>query len=118
MQCLSVLLFFKKDFEAKFQANVYNGCLDLLMMSMNLRSVKSTSSRYWAKLWQWHHHYDDDVIIETPGKNMKNFKYYAISLNMLHTGGLCGVLEFTASLIVIIFIPWTVHCVSQLHEQQ
>ena len=36
---------------------------------------------------------------------MKNFKYFAMSLNMLHTGGLCGVLEFTASLIVIIFIP-------------
>ena len=40
----------------------------------------------------------DDVIIMTPGKNMKNFKYCAISLNMLHTGGLCGVLRFTAPL--------------------
>ena len=32
---------------------------------------------------------------------MKNFKYCAISLNMIHTGGLCGVLEFTAPLILI-----------------
>ena len=29
---------------------------------------------------------------------MKNFKFCAISLNMLHTGGLCGVLRFTAPL--------------------
>ena len=39
-----------------------------------------------------------DVAIATPGKNMKNFKYCAISLNMLHIGGLCGVLRFTAPL--------------------
>ena len=32
---------------------------------------------------------------------MKNFKYCAISLNMVHTGGLCGVLGFTAPLILI-----------------
>ena len=32
---------------------------------------------------------------------MKMFKYYAISLNMLHTGGLCGVLGFTAPFILI-----------------
>ena len=32
---------------------------------------------------------------------MKNFKYFAISLNMVHTGGLCGVLWFTAPLILI-----------------
>ena len=46
----------------------------------------------------WIHHYEADVIIVTPGENMKNFKYCAISLNMLHTGGLCGVLGFTAPL--------------------
>ena len=32
---------------------------------------------------------------------MKNFKYFAIALNILHTGGLCGVLRFTAPLILI-----------------
>ena len=32
---------------------------------------------------------------------MKNFKYCAIALNILHTGGLCGVLRFTAPLILI-----------------
>ena len=32
---------------------------------------------------------------------MKNFKYCAISLNMVHTGGLRGVLGFTAPLILI-----------------
>ena len=32
---------------------------------------------------------------------MKNFNYYAISLNMVHTGGLCGELGFTAPLILI-----------------
>ena len=32
---------------------------------------------------------------------MKNFKYCAISLNIPHTGGLCGVLQFTAPLILI-----------------
>ena len=32
---------------------------------------------------------------------MKNFKYCAISLNMGHKGGLCGVLGFTAPLILI-----------------
>ena len=32
---------------------------------------------------------------------MKNFKYCAISLNILHTGGLCGVLRFNAPLILI-----------------
>ena len=31
---------------------------------------------------------------------MKNFKYCAISLNIVHTGGLCGVLRFTAPLIL------------------
>ena len=32
---------------------------------------------------------------------MKNFKYCAISLNMVRTGGLCGVLGFTAPPILI-----------------
>ena len=32
---------------------------------------------------------------------MKNFKYWAISLNTLHTGALCGVLGFTTLLILI-----------------
>ena len=32
---------------------------------------------------------------------MKNFKFCAISLNMIHTGELCGVLRFTAPLILI-----------------
>ena len=32
---------------------------------------------------------------------MKNFKYCAISLNMVHTGELRGVLGFTAPLILI-----------------
>ena len=32
---------------------------------------------------------------------MKKFKYCAISLNLVHTGGLCGVLWFTAPLILI-----------------
>ena len=32
---------------------------------------------------------------------MKNFKHCAISLNMVHTGGLCGVLRFTTPLILI-----------------
>ena len=46
----------------------------------------------------------DDAIIMMrchyldTGKNMKIFKYCAISLNMVHTGALCGVL--TASLIL------------------
>ena len=47
------------------------------------------------------HHYDAGVIIVTPGTNMKNFKYCAILLNMVHTGGLCGILVFTAPLILI-----------------
>ena len=37
----------------------------------------------------------------TPEKNKKYFKYCAISLNMVHTGALCGVLGFTATLILI-----------------
>ena len=37
----------------------------------------------------------------TPEKNKKYFKYCAISLNMLHTGALYGVLGFTATLILI-----------------
>ena len=41
---------------------------------------------------------DTDLVIVTPGKKMKNFKHCAISLNMLHTGGLCGVLWLTAPL--------------------
>ena len=32
---------------------------------------------------------------------MKSFKYCAISLNMVRTGGLCGVLRFTAPPILI-----------------
>ena len=32
---------------------------------------------------------------------MENFKYCAILLNMVHTGVLCGVLGFTAPLILI-----------------
>ena len=32
---------------------------------------------------------------------MKNFKYVPSCLNILHTGGLCGVLQFTAPLILI-----------------
>ena len=32
---------------------------------------------------------------------MKNLKYCAISLNMVHAGGLSGVLGFTASLSLI-----------------
>ena len=32
---------------------------------------------------------------------MKNFKYFAISLKILHTGGLFGVLRFTPPLILI-----------------
>ena len=32
---------------------------------------------------------------------MKNFKFGTISLNMSHTGGLYGALEFTAPLILI-----------------
>ena len=32
---------------------------------------------------------------------MKNCEYCAISLNILHTGGQCGVLRFTAPLILI-----------------
>ena len=32
---------------------------------------------------------------------MENFNYCAILLNMVHTGGLCGVLGFTAPLILI-----------------
>ena len=32
---------------------------------------------------------------------MKNFKHCAISINMLHTGGLCGVLRFTARLHIL-----------------
>ena len=57
-----------------------------------------TPSKYRAKLWRWCHHYNTDVIIATLGKNMKNIKYCAISLNMPRTGGLCGVLQFTAPL--------------------
>ena len=51
--------------------------------------------------WRWRHHYDADVIIAIPGGNMKNFQYFSISLNMVHTGGLCEVLGFTAPLILI-----------------
>ena len=54
-----------------------------------------------SSLRHWLHHCDADVIIVTPGKGMKNFKYCAISLNMVHAGGLCGVLGFTAPLISI-----------------
>ena len=32
---------------------------------------KSTSSRYCAKLGQWRHHYDAEVIIVTSGKTWK-----------------------------------------------
>ena len=32
---------------------------------------------------------------------MKNFRYCTLSLNMVHTGGLCGVLGFNAPLILI-----------------
>ena len=35
------------------------------------------------------------------GKNIKNFKYSAILSNMIHAGELCGVLGFTAPLILI-----------------
>ena len=59
---------------------------------------KLTPSWYCAKFWWWHHHYGADVIIVilmASGKNMKNFKYCALSLNMLHTGELCGILGFT-----------------------
>ena len=38
------------------------------------------------------------MTLKTSGKNMKNFKYCVISLNMLHTGGLYGILGFTARL--------------------
>ena len=47
-----------------------------------------------SSLWHWHHYRDT-------GKNMKNFKYCVISLNVVHTGGLWGVLGFTAPLILI-----------------
>ena len=33
---------------------------------------------------------------------MKNVKYCAISLNIVHAGGLCGVLGFTAPPILIL----------------
>ena len=46
-------------------------------------------------------HYDTDVVIMTPGENMKSLKYSAISLSMVHTGGLCEGLVFTAPLILI-----------------
>ena len=45
--------------------------------------------------------FDDDVIIVTliaSAKNVKNLKYYAISLNSLNTGELCGTLRYTALL--------------------
>ena len=51
--------------------------------------------------------FDDDVIImrwrqyHDTRKNMNNFKDCPISLNMLHTDRLCGVLGFTAPLILI-----------------
>ena len=57
--------------------------------------------RYRAKFWQWRHHYYADVIIVAMGKIMKNFKYCAISLNVVLTDGLSGVLGFTAPLILI-----------------
>ena len=41
--------------------------------------------------------FDDEVIIITP----KIFKYCAISLNIIHTGELCGILGLTAPLILI-----------------
>ena len=47
------------------------------------------------------HNYDADVITVTSGKNMKNFKYCATSLNMPHTCRLWGVLGFTAPLNLI-----------------
>ena len=54
-----------------------------------------------SSLWRWRHRYDTDIIIVTPGINMTNFKYCAISLNMVHTGGVREVLGFTAPLILI-----------------
>ena len=45
---------------------------------------KSTPSRNRAKFWRWRHHCDADIIIVTPWKNMKDFKYFAISLKMLN----------------------------------
>ena len=47
-----------------------------------------------SSLWRWRHYRDT-------GKNMNNSKNCAISLNMLHTDGLCGVLGFTTPLILI-----------------
>ena len=41
--------------------------------------------------------FDNNVIIMTlmaQGKDMKSFKYCAISLNMLHTGELFGIFGF------------------------
>ena len=63
-----------------------------------LSGFKSTPSKYHAKFWRWRHNYDADVFIVTPEKSMKNFKYCAISLNMLHTVGLWELLRFTAHL--------------------
>ena len=45
-------------------------------------------------LSRWRHYRDTT-------KNMNNFKNCTISLNMLHSDGLCGVLGFTAPLISI-----------------
>ena len=47
-----------------------------------------------SSLWRWGHYRDI-------GKNMNNSKNCAISLNMLHTDGLYGVLGFTTPLILI-----------------
>ena len=50
--------------------------------------------------------FDDDVIIMTltslfdTGEEHENFKFCAISLNKLHTSGLCGVLRLIAPLSI------------------
>ena len=49
--------------------------------------------------------FGNDIIIMTLTsllrRQVKHEKFCAISLNILHTGGLCGVLRFTARLILI-----------------
>ena len=56
--------------------------------------ISSKTLTMTSSLWRWSHYRD-------VRESMKNFKYCAISLNILHTSGLCGILRFTAPLILI-----------------
>ena len=63
-------------------------------IQINPFKISSKTLTMTSSLWRWSHYRD-------VRESMKNFKYCAISLNILHTSGLCGILRFTAPLILI-----------------